>query len=191
MSDLTPLARAALFAFLVFAMAVAPAHAATKKSNSGEKSAGGLTGLGVGALLPQGSFADFNDPSYLVQSRSLYVEKVFGGRAAAYYGDTAGAQGADGGRVYGFDFDLLLKFGSSHAFGYVFGGAGYGTLTYTSAGSTPGSMVRRGGHDWCWTGGVGFTFRRKGGFYLEASYVSFQTNPEATEFIPVVIGYQF
>jgi hypothetical protein len=72
-----------------------------------------LVGLGVGALLPEGSFADFNDPSYFVQSRSLYVEKIFGGRAAAYYGDTKGSNGADGGRVYGFDFDALVKFGSA------------------------------------------------------------------------------
>jgi hypothetical protein len=183
--------RIAWLAFVVLAVAAAPAHAATKKSKSSEKAGGAMYGFGVGALLPEGSFADFNDPSYMVQSRSLYVEKVFGGRAAAYYGDTAGAQGADGGRVYGFDFDLLLKFGSAHTFGYVFAGAGYGTLTYTRAGATPGSMVRDGGHDWCWTGGVGFTFRKKSGFYLEASYVSFQTNPEATEFIPIVIGYQF
>jgi hypothetical protein len=127
----------------------------------------------------------------MIQSRSLYVEKVFGGRAAAYYGDTAGSHGADGGRVYGFDFDVLAKFGSTRTFGYVFAGAGYGTLTYTATGPTPGSAMRMSGHDWCWTGGVGFTFKRKHGFYIEASWVSFQTNPEATEFIPIVIGFQY
>jgi len=171
-------------------LAAARADAATKRK-SDDKGAGALYGLGVGAMLPQGVFADFNDPSYFIQSRSLYVEKIFGGRAAAYYGDTEGSNGADGGRVYGFDFDLLAKFGSASAFGYVFAGAGYGTLTYTAAGPTPGSVVRRGGYDWCWTGGVGFSFKRKHGFYLEASYVSYQTDPEATVFVPIVIGVQF
>jgi hypothetical protein len=51
--------------------------------------------------------------------------------------------------------------------------------------------VRQSGHDWCWTGGLGFSFKRKHGFYLEASYVSYQTSPEATAFIPVVVGFQF
>jgi hypothetical protein len=176
---------------LALALVVAPARAAAKQRRSSDEGAGALYGIGVGAVLPQGSFADFNDPSYLIQSRSLYVEKIFGGRAAAYYGDTDGSNGADGGRVYGFDFDVLAKFGSARTFGYVFAGAGYGTLTYTAAGPTPGSTVRLGSHDWCWTGGIGFTFKRKRGFYLEASYVSYQTNPDATAFIPVVIGFQY
>jgi hypothetical protein len=176
---------------VVCGLAVAPAHSAAKKHPSSDQGAGALYGFGVGALLPEGSFDDFNDPSYFIQSRSLYVEKIFGGRAAAYYGDTAGSNGADGGRVYGFDFDVLVKFGSARTFGYAYGGAGYGTLTYTTGGPIPGSTVRQSGHDWCWTGGLGFSFKRKHGFYLEASYVSYQTSPEATAFIPVVIGFQF
>jgi hypothetical protein len=91
--------------------------------------------------------------------------------------------------VYGFDFDLLIKFGSARTFGYVFAGAGYGTLTFTAPGALPGSTVRHGGHDWCWTGGIGVTIKRK--FYIEASYVSYQTEPGTTDFIPVVVGYQF
>jgi len=165
---------------LVAALSSSPAAAASGSS---------IIGFGVGALLPEAAFAEFNDPSYFIQSRSLYVDKVVGGRAAAYYGDTAGSNGADGGRVYGFDFDFLLKFGSATTFAYVYAGAGYGTLTYTAAGPTPGSTVRRGGYDWCWTGGIGVTIKRK--FYIEASYVSYQTGPETTDFIPVVIGYQF
>ena len=174
----------------VLALAVAPGYAATKSKQSGGQSVGPLVGFGAGALLPEGAFAEFNDPSYFIQSRSLYVEKIFGGRAAAYYGDTKGSKGQDGGRVYGFDFDILVKFGSASTFGYIFAGAGYGTLTYTAAGPTPESPpVRRGGYDWCWTGGIGLTIKRK--FYLEASYVSYQTSPDATAFIPVVIGFQF
>lgn len=180
---------------VVLAVAAAPAHAAARKQHSKNQETGALYGLGVGALLPEGTFADFNDPSYFVQSRSVYVEKTFGGRAAAYYGDTAGSNGAGGGRVYGFDFDALVKFGSPRTFSYFFGGVGYGTLTYTAAdltpGAAPGATVRHGGYDWCWTGGIGLSFRRKTGFYLEASYVSYQTDPEATAFIPVVVGFQF
>jgi len=183
--------RLALCAFAVSMSLAAAPNAAAKSGKSSQEGAGALYGFGVGAMLPEGTLADFNDPSYFIQSRSLYVEKVFGGRAAAYYGDTAGTNGADGGRVYGFDFDFLLKFGSPRTFGYVFAGAGYGTMTFTRPGPTPGTTVRHGGYDWCWTGGVGFTFKRKHGFYLEASYVAYQTNPEATEFIPVVIGFQF
>jgi len=175
---------------LALALAVTPSQAAAKRSQSKDQGAGPIYGIGIGALLPEGDLAEFNDPSYLIQSRSLYVEKVFGGRAAAYYGDTAGANGADGGRVYGFDFDVLVKFGSARAFGYVFGGAGYGSLTFTSVDSTSGLPVRHGSYDWCWTGGLGFSFKKKHGFYLEASYVSYQTNPRA-DFVPVVLGFQF
>lgn len=173
---------------LLLLLGLTPAHAAARKSSSGQGT-GAVYGFGLGALLPEGSLDDFNDPGYFIQSRSLYVEKVFGGRAAAYYGDTVGSNGAKGGRVYGFDFDLLVKFGSARTFGYVFAGAGYGTLTFTAPGPLPGSTVRQGGHDWCWTGGIGVTIKRK--FYIEASYVSYQTGPDTTDFIPVVIGYQF
>ena len=173
----------------LLALAVAPAHAATGSRKSSGKETGTLVGFGAGALLPQGPFADFNDPSYLIQSRTLIVKKILGARVGAYYGDTEGADGGAGGRVYGVDFNVLLKAGSADTFGYFFAGAGYGTLTYTTAGLTPGSSMRVGGHDWCWTGGIGITFRRA--FYLEASYVSYQTNPEATSFIPVVIGFQY
>jgi hypothetical protein len=174
---------------LVLVAELTTAHAAAKQGRSSDQSAGAIYGFGIGGLVPEGSLADFNDPGYFIQSRSLYVEKVFGGRAAAYYGDTVGSNGAAGGRVYGFDFDVLVKFGSARTFGYVFAGAGYGTLTYTAAGSLPGTTVRHGGHDWCWTGGIGVTIKRK--FYIEASYVSYQTGPDTTDFIPVVIGYQF
>lgn len=180
---------------LAIALVSAQARSAVKKHSSKNQGTGAIYGLGVGALLPEGPFADFNDPSYFIQSRSLYVEKVFGGRAAAYYGDTAGSNGSGGGRVYGMDFDLLAKFGSPRTFGYVFGGVGYGALTYTAfdttPGAAPGSTIRHSGYDWCWTGGVGLSFRRKTGFYLEASYVSYQTDPDATAFIPVVVGFQF
>jgi hypothetical protein len=165
-------------------------QAASKSSSSRNQAGGPYVGIGAGEMLPEGSLAEFNDPSWLVQSRSLYVEKIFGGRAAAYYGETKGAKGVDGGRVYGFDFDLLLKLGSARAFGYVFGGAGYGSLTFTREDKTTGLPMRDGGHDWCWTGGVGFSFKAKHGFYIEASYVSFQTNPHS-DFIPVVLGFQF
>lgn len=174
---------------ILLALAVAPAQAATGQRKSSSKETGPLVGFGAGALLPQGAFADFNDPSYFVQSRTVFVKKVFGGRVGAYYGDTKGANGSGGGRVYGADFDVLVKAGSAETFGYFFAGAGYGTLTYTTAGLAPGSSVRVSGHDWCWTGGIGITIKH--GFYLEASYVSYQTNPEATSFIPVVIGVQY
>ena len=174
---------------LVLVLELAPAHAAARKGTQSDQAAGAVYGFGIGALVPEGTLADFNDPGYFIQSRSLYVEKVFGGRAAAYYGDTVGSNGAGGGRVYGFDFDLLVKFGSARTFGYVFAGAGYGTLTFTAAGSLPGTTLRQSGHDWCWTGGIGVTIKRK--FYIEASYVSYQTGPDTTDFIPVVIGYQF
>jgi hypothetical protein len=173
---------------LVVSLAASPALAAAKHSSSGQGT-GPLFGFGAGAMMPEGSLADYNATSYFIQSRSLYVEKIFGGRAAAYYGDTAGKNGADGGRVYGFDFDVLLKFGSADTFGYVFAGAGYGSFTFTTASSVPGVAIRQGGYDWCWTGGVGLTIKR--GFYLEASYVSYQTGPDTTDFIPVVIGFQF
>jgi len=150
---------------------------------------GPLVGFGAGVMLPEGAFSEFNDPSYFIQSRSLYVEKIIGGRAAAYYGDTAEKNGTGGGHVYGFDFDFLVKFGSADTFGYVYAGAGYGTLTYTSSDPTTGAEVRHSGYDWCWTGGIGITIKRK--FYMEASYVSYQTGPETSEFIPVVIGFQF
>ena len=91
--------------------------------------------------------------------------------------------------MYGFDFDILLKFGSAKTFGYVFAGAGYGTLTYSAADPAGGPAVRQSGYDWCWTGGIGVTISRR--VYLEASYVSYQTSPDATEFIPVVIGVQW
>lgn len=174
----------------VFALSFAPADAAAKKHQSNTQGTGALYGIAAGVMLPEGKLADFNDPSYFIQSRSIYAEKVFGGRAAAYYGDTAGSHGVDGGRVYGFDFDLLVKVGSARTFGYVFGGAGYGTLTFTASDPASGLPMRQSDHDWCWTGGVGFSFMRKHGFYLEASYVSYQTNPNA-DFIPVVIGFQF
>jgi hypothetical protein len=166
--------------------------AATKDSVRGPSSGqgpGSIIGFGIGALLPEGAFAEFNDPSYFVQSRSIYVEKIIGGRAAAYYGDTEGTNGQGGGRVYGFDFDFLLKFGSASTFFYAYAGAGYGSLTASAPGPTPGSVVRHGGYEWCWTGGVGVTIKRK--FYIEASYVSYQTGPDTTDFIPVVIGFQF
>ena len=183
--------RLALFAFAAVLTLAVGSDAAAKTKPSSQEGVGALYGLGAGAMLPEGTLAEFNDASYFIQSRSLYIEKVFGGRAAGYYGDTAGKNGADGGRVYGFDFDVVVKFGSPRTFGYIFGGAGYGTMTFTRPGPTPGTAVRHGGYDWCWTGGVGFTFKRKHGFYLEASYVSYQTNPEATTFIPIVIGYQY
>jgi len=174
-------------AALALALAFTPAHAASKHSSSG-KGTGPLIGFGAGALIPEGGLADYNTTSYFIQSRSLYVEKIFGGRAAAYYGDTGGTDGADGGRVYGFDFDFLLKFGSADTFGYVFAGVGYGSYTFTVPGTVPDTWVRRGGYDWCWTGGVGITIKR--GFYLEASYIAYQTSP-TIEFIPIVIGFQF
>ena len=172
-------------------MASTPA-AAKSGSTSGPSNAkpvGSLIGFGAGALLPEGPFSEFNDPSYFIQSRSLYVEKVIGGRAAAYYGDTEGSNGQGGGHVYGFDFDFLLKFGSATTFAYVYAGAGYGSLAYSAPDPTTGAAVRHSGYDWCWTGGIGVTIKRD--FYIEASYISYQTGPEATEFIPVVIGFQF
>jgi hypothetical protein len=175
---------------LVAGMAALPAHAAGKYGGHSDDAGGAYTGLGVGAMLPEGTFADFNDPGYFVQSRSLYVDKIFGMRAGAYYGETAGLQGAPGGRVYGFDVDALAKFGSPHVFGYVFAGAGYGKLTFNVAGPVPGSSIRTSGYEWCWTGGLGFTYKRKHGFYVEASYVAYQLHP-AADFIPVVVGFQF
>jgi hypothetical protein len=179
------------FSAIAFALALASAStpAATKSASSGGKPVGPLIGFGAGALFPEGPFSEFNDPSYFIQSRSLYIEKVIGGRAAAYYGDTAGKNGQGGGRVYGFDFDFLVKFGSASTFGYVYAGAGYGTLTYSAPDPTTGAAVRHSGYDWCWTGGIGVTIKRD--FYMEASYVSYQTGPDTTEFIPVVIGFQF
>jgi len=182
--------RLALYAIAVaFVMAVASTPTSAKSGPSSGQVAGPFVGFGAGALLPEGPFSEFNDPSYFIQSRSLYVEKIIGGRAAAYYGDTAGKNGQGGGRVYGFDFDFLVKFGSAATFGYIYAGAGYGTLTYSSPDPTTGAAVRHSGYDWCWTGGIGITIKRE--FYIEASYVSYQTGPETTEFIPVVIGFQF
>jgi len=183
--------RLALAALAVALCLAGITDAAAKQRKSNQEGVGPLYGFGAGALLPEGTLADFNDPSYFIQSRSMYVEKVFGGRAAGYYGDTSGTNGADGGRVYGFDFDLVVKFGGARTFGYIFGGAGYGSMTFTRPGPTPGTSVRQGDFDWCWTGGVGFSFKHNHGFYLEASYVSYQTNPEATAFIPIVIGFQY
>lgn len=184
----SPRVAAGIFAFALLA-AFVPVPAAAAGRQSGGSGPGSVIGIGVGALLPEGAFGEFNDPSYFVQSRSIYVEKIIGGRAAAYYGDTAGSNGQGGGRVYGFDFDFLLKFGSATTFFYAYGGAGYGSLAYSAPGPTPGSAVRHSGYDWCWTGGVGVTIKRK--FYIEASYVSYQTSPDTTDFIPVVIGFQF
>lgn len=182
-------------ALVVIAFLAQPALAAErasttplKKSKSSAKGPGPLYGFGAGALFPQGRLGDLNSTSWFVHSRSLYVDRVFGGRAAAYYGDVHGKSGTSGGHVYGFDFDALLKFGSPTTFGYVFGGAGYGTVTATFTGATSGTTVRHDGWDWCWTGGIGVTIARK--VYLEASYVSYQTNPHA-DFIPVVVGFQF
>ena len=175
-------------ALLVVAV-IGAAPVAAAGGTSGSSGPGSVIGIGVGALFPEGAFAEFNDPSYFVQSRSLYVEKIIGGRAAAYYGDTGGSNGQGGGHVYGFDFDFLLKFGSATTFFYAYGGAGYGGLTYSAPGPTPGSAVHHSGYDWCWTGGVGVTIKKK--FYIEASYVSYQTNPDTTDFIPVVVGFQF
>jgi hypothetical protein len=187
--------RLAAVAFIL-ALATGPAvHAAgsagvrTTSGAGGGQIPGPILGFGVGALLPEGAFAQFNDPSYFIQSRSLYVEKVIGGRAAAYYGDTSGTNGQGGGHILGFDFDFLVKFGSASTFGYVYAGAGYGSLTYSAPGPIPGVAVHHSGYDWCWTGGIGVTIKRK--FYMEASYVSYQTGPDATEFVPVVIGFQF
>lgn len=178
---------------MVFVMATASTPATARSGSSSRQTTGPLVGFGAGVLLPEGPFAEFNDPSYFVQSRSLYVEKIVGGRASAYYGDTAGTNRQGGGRVYGFDFAFLVKFGSAATFGYVYAGAGYGTLTYSApdptSTTTPPTAVRHSGYDWCWTGGIGITIKRK--FYMEASYVSYQTGPESTEFIPVVIGFQF
>jgi hypothetical protein len=173
----------------VLTLAVGPAAlAAGNRAGSGQVP-GPILGFGAGVLLPEGAFAEFNDPSYFIQSRSLYVEKVIGGRAAAYYGDTKGSNGQGGGHVYGFDFDFLVKLGSASTFGYVYAGAGYGSLNYSAPGTIPGSAVHHAGYDWCWTGGIGITIKRK--FYMEASYISYQTSPDATEFIPIVIGFQF
>jgi hypothetical protein len=36
---------------------------------------------------------------------------------------------------------------------------------------------------------MGITIKRR--FYLEASYISYQTSPDSIDFIPVVIGFQF
>ncbi len=177
----------------IFVLVLVTAIPFTPVGAAGGQATGPLIGFGAGVLLPEGPFSEFNDPSYFIQSRSLYVEKVIGGRASAYYGDTAGKNGQGGGRVYGFDFAFLVKFGSVSTFGYVYGGAGYGTLTYSApdptSTTTPPTAVRHSGYDWCWTGGIGITIKRK--FYMEASYVSYQTGPETTEFIPVVIGFQF
>jgi hypothetical protein len=182
--------RFALCTIVLFFVAMgAPASAAVQGGGSGGSGPGSVIGIGIGGLLPEGAFAEFNDPSYFIQSRSLYVEKIIGGRAAAYYGDTAGSNGQGGGHVYGFDFDFLLKFGSATTFAYIYGGAGYGSLSYSAPGPTPGSAVRHSGYDWCWTGGLGVTIKRK--FYIEASYVSYQTGPDTTDFIPVVIGFQW
>lgn len=177
---------ALVIVFLAIALA-GPARAAGRKSHSGQD-AGPLYGFAAGVMMPEGDLADFNSMSYLIQSRSLYVGKVFGGRAAAYYGDTNGKNGADGGRVYGFDFDALLKIGSPTTFGYFFAGAGYGSLTFTQPGPLPGSTVRASHTDWCWTGGVGFSIKRA--VYLEAAYASYQTSPEAN-FLSGVVGFQF
>jgi hypothetical protein len=174
---------------LTLVLAIASTTTATASGAPGGGVTGPLVGFAAGAMLPQGAFSEFNDPSYFIQSRSLYVEKVIGGRAAAYYGDTAGKNGQGGGHVYGFDFDFLVKFGSASTFGYVYAGAGYGTLSYSAPIPPTNAAMRHSGHDWCWTGGIGVTIKRK--FYMEASYVSYQTGPDTTDFIPVVIGFQF
>jgi len=148
-----------------------------------------VTGIGIGATLPQGVFAEFNDPSYFVQSRSIYAEKTFGGRLAAYYADTKGAEGAAGGRIYGLDIDVVARFGGKATFGYVYAGAGYGKLTMTTPGPTPGTAQRYGHWDWCWNGGIGVSIKNK--VYIEAGYVQYQTDPETTEFIPVVVGFEW
>ena len=181
------LAASALMASLAFGLP--PVQSATWQPKEAEQAPGQIFGIGAGAMLPTGTFSQFNDPSYFVQSRSIYVEKIFGGRAAGYYGDTGGSAGIDGGRVYGFDFDFLVKFGSARSFGYVFAGGGYGKLTATSPDRVSGLPVRHSGYEWCWTGGLGYSFRHEHGFYVEASYVSYQTNP-SSNFIPIVIGYQ-
>ena len=162
------------------ALAASPSHAA---------GSGTRIGMAAGALIPERELADFNETSYYISSRSIYGDKLFGGRASAYYGDTTGSNGAAGGRVYGFDVAAVLKFGGPSSYGYVFAGAGYGNMTFTNGGATPGSRIRRSQHDWCWTGGVGVTINKK--VYLEASYVSYQTDPQTTDYIPVVIGFEF
>jgi hypothetical protein len=148
-----------------------------------------VTGVAAGALLPEGELSEFNDPSYFISSRSIFADKMFGGRASAYYGDTTGKDGAAGGRVYGFDIAALLQFGSQSTFGYVYAGAGYGNLTFTMPLKTPGFVQRTSSHDWCWTGGIGISIKKH--VYIEASYVSYQTDPTTTDYIPVVIGFEF
>jgi Outer membrane protein beta-barrel domain len=153
------------------------------------KGGGAVTGFAAGAFIPEGDLAEFNSTSYYISSRSIFAEKYFGGRASAYYGDSTGKDGAAGGRVYGFDVAALLKFGSPETFFYVYAGAGYGSLTFTMPGNLPGNSYRTSGHDWCYTGGVGISIKRR--VYIEASYVSYQTDPRATDYIPVVIGFEF
>jgi hypothetical protein len=153
------------------------------------KGGSAVTGIAAGAFIPEGDLAEFNSTSYYVSSRSIFAEEIFGGRASAYYGDSTGKENTAGGRVYGFDIAALLKFGSPETFFYVFAGAGYGNLTFTVPGSLPGSSIRIGGHDWCYTGGVGISIKRR--VYIEASYASYQTHPRAIDYIPVVIGFEF
>lgn len=184
-----PFRLAVCAAILVFTLSVPTAHAAGKAKSASSGEPGAVYGFAAGALLPEGSLADYNSTSYFIQSRSLYVGKLFGGRAAAYYGDTAGANGSDGGRVYGFDFDALIKFGSAATFGYVYAGVGYGSLTFTMPGPVAGTTVRQGGYDWCWTGGIGISIKRS--VYLEAGYVSYQTSPNPADFISAVVGFEF
>jgi len=149
---------------------------------------GGDSGVGVGALVPYGDLADVNDTSWYAQARTVFAKKTFGGRAGVYYGDTEAHGPVDGGRVYGFDFEGLARFGGRATFGYVFAGAGYGRATFSRPGDIPGVVVRSSEWDWSMQGGVGIVIKKV--VYLEAMYVQFQTDPKSA-FIPLVVGFQY
>jgi len=149
---------------------------------------GSDSGVGFGVLIPESDLSDVNDPSYYLQARTVFAEKTFGGRAGVYYGDTTAHPPIDGGRVYGFDLEGLVRFGGRQTYGYAFAGAGYGRATFSRTSSLPGVVVRSSEWDWSMQGGIGVVIKKV--VYVEAQYVEFQTNPKA-DFIPVVIGFQY
>jgi len=123
-----------------------------------------------------------------MQTRQNADPQVMRQVAGVYYGDTTAHPPIDGGRVYGFDLEGLVRFGGRQTYGYAFAGAGYGRATFSRTSSLPGVVVRSSEWDWSMQGGIGVVIKKV--VYVEAQYVEFQTNPKA-DFIPVVIGFQY
>jgi opacity protein-like surface antigen len=164
--------------------------------------------IGGGLSLPQGEDSDvlkagFNGTGGVMFGLGGLPVKIrvdgqysrFGGEDAAE-ADCAALAGATScdlsGRIFGGNVDAVYEFGASASpvKVYVMAGLGYADVKFEAEIDGVTADVSESGLSFNGGGGVAFGMGSLN-FFAEARYISVQTDPEATKYIPITVGIRF